>query len=260
MTTDGHAPLKFLCDDGNVYYCKYRTAFDKLEINCLAYEFVCSALLKKLNIPRPTTEIITIGNGSLDVKRIKKNWRLREGNSCFGSKEVKDSYVLNDFSIIESKKDFNRLLNPTDVIRIAIFDLWVDNVDRGRVLEDGHNYNLLVEQVGKKERILAFDHGFTFGGIDRIGIFNSNFPIVEDNKFHNSPYYRSVVKFIPRSTVLDVAKNFVNLLSNNYEKVLKNSIVSLPKEWDLIPNLDRRMFDFLSNQARLETIHHLIIK
>jgi hypothetical protein len=260
MKTDGHSPVKFLCNNGEVYFCKYRTALDRQEMNCLAYEFVCSRLLEKLNLATPSTELISIGVGSLDAKKIKKNKYLREGHRCFGSKEVKNSMVLNAFSVVETKKEFNRILNPNDIIRIAIFDLWVDNVDRGRSFGEGHNYNLLIEQVGNKEQILAFDHGFTFGGINQIGIFNPNIPIQEENKFHKSPYYKSVVRFIPRSTCLKIANDFVNLLSENYAEDIKNSLVSLPQEWELTPNLDGRMIDFLSNQERLEQIRQIIIK
>lgn len=37
MQTDGHAPLKFVCSDGNIYYCKYLKTMNKEEVNCLAY-------------------------------------------------------------------------------------------------------------------------------------------------------------------------------------------------------------------------------
>jgi hypothetical protein len=260
MTTDGHSPLKFLCNNGQVYFCKYRATMDRQEINCLAYEFVCSTLLNIVGIPTPETNIVVVGEGSLDPNIIRRNRRIRVGYSCFGSKLVENSLVLNDFVVLDSKKDFNNLLNPFDVIRIAIFDLWVDNMDRGRKIDEGHNYNLLLQQVGKKQKIIAFDHGFTFGGIDRIGIFNPNIPLIEDNKFHESAYYKNVVNYIPRNIFLEIVDSFINLLSQDYEEVVKNCIESLPQEWDLTPNLDRRVVQFLSSTERINEIRQIIIK
>lgn len=146
IETDGHAPLKFLCSSGDIYYCKYLNDFNKLEINCLAYEVIAHYLLKKLQIPTPEIALIKISDGTLDKSKIKANRRLKEGNICFGSKEVKlaqELQAIQDFT----KVDFNRLLNPEDVVKIALFDLWVDNTDRGRFFENGINYNTLNPQV-----------------------------------------------------------------------------------------------------------------
>lgn len=259
MSTDGHSPLKFLCDDGEVYFCKYRTAIDTLEMNCLAYEFVCSSLLSELNIPTPKAELVTVGEGSLDSTKTKRNKYVRVGYQCFGSAEVKDTSVLNDFSIIDTKNEFNRILNPDDLIRIAIFDMWVNNVDRGREFEEGrYNYNLLLQQVDKKERIIAFDHGFTFGGIGQIGIFNPKISTPSDNKLHKTPYYQSVVRFITPTELLKIVDDFVNLLCNDYSNIISKSIVSLPKEWGLLPNLEERMIAYLSHRDRLEKIRDVI--
>lgn len=261
MTTDGHSPLKFLCDDQEVYFCKYRTALDKLEINCLAYEFVCSSLLNELSIPTPRTELVTIGEGSLDPKKIKRNKHIRVGYQCFGSAEVKDTSILNDFSIVNTKFEFNRILNPLDLIKIAIFDLWVNNVDRGRQFEVGrYNYNLLIQQVENKEQIVAFDHGFTFGGLTQLGIFNPKISTPVDNKLHKTPYYQSVVRFVTRPVLLKIVDDFVHLLYNDYSDIISKSIATLPKEWGLLPNLEDRMIEYLSHRDRLGKIREEIIK
>ena len=53
IPTDGHSPLKFSCDDGNIYYCKYLNSMNRLEINFLAYEIIANRLLGRLDIPTP---------------------------------------------------------------------------------------------------------------------------------------------------------------------------------------------------------------
>jgi hypothetical protein len=47
LTTDGHAPVKFICDDGNLYYCKYRKKLRPAEeLDLLYYELVGWELLR----------------------------------------------------------------------------------------------------------------------------------------------------------------------------------------------------------------------
>ena len=58
--TDGHAPLVFMCNDLNIYYCKYLKSFKKEEITCLAYEVVANKLLLKLGVPTPDIAAITV--------------------------------------------------------------------------------------------------------------------------------------------------------------------------------------------------------
>ena len=90
---------------------------------------------------------------------------MRESIVVFGSREIKHALLVDSFSINHSKRDFNKMLNPHDIIRIALFDLWVKNGDRGRVINGGHNYNLLLIAKDKKQEIIAFDHAFIFGEV-----------------------------------------------------------------------------------------------
>jgi hypothetical protein len=259
MTTDGHAPLKFMCDDDEIYYCKYLNAYDKLEIDCLAYEVVAHNLLKELQIPTPDIALVTVSNGSLDKSKIKVNRRVKEGTVCFGSKAMEETFVLNDLVPVLTKKDFNRIQNPEDLIKIAIFDLWVNNSDRGRYVEPGFNYNLLIRQKITQEEIIAFDHAFIFGGTNSIGIFNKSFPMDKYNKIHTSPYYKEIVKFIAKEEFEQIVNNFIPLLRNNYEKIIRNSISDVQKVWNLTLNLDKRIIDYLSSLDRIKEIHTIIL-
>jgi hypothetical protein len=88
IQTDGHSPLKFDCDDGAIYYCKYLVSVDRKELNCLFYELVAQRILTHLQLPTPEVSLIKITEGTLDKSKIKANNRLKVGNVCFGSKEV----------------------------------------------------------------------------------------------------------------------------------------------------------------------------
>lgn len=258
--TDGHSPLVFICSDDNIYYCKYLPTIKKEEINCLAYEVVAHALLRKLDIPTPDIALITIAENTLNKKLIKNNKRLKVGNVCFGSKEIAYATEVQSLAQLNSKTEFNKLLNPYDIIKIAIFDLWVNNVDRGRDFGDGYNYNLLLKLVGTKQQIVAFDHGFIFGGINQIGIFNSKNNSLTSNKLYQSTYYKSVIKHINKTDYINIVNNFIPLLFKNYDTLIKNIIEKLGANWDLSPKLDERIIALLKTNEQIKEIKNIIIQ
>jgi len=259
MKTDGHAPLKFLCLTNEIYYCKYLNSFKRAELIFLAYEVVANVLLNKLYIPTPEIALIRISENTLDESKITSNRRLKEGNICFGSKQVSPVSELQSIQEF-TKTDFNKLMNPEDLIKIAIFDLWVDNQDRGRPFEGGINYNLLFHLNGSKQKILAFDNAFIFGGVDKIGIFNSNQNINTYNKLVSSPFYKSVIRHIEKNKFIEVVNNFIPLLKRNYKQTITDTINELPAEWEMTLNLDQRICNFLYNENRIEKINNIILQ
>jgi hypothetical protein len=74
IPTDGHSPMKFLCDDGMIYYCKYRSGYslNAGEIDFLVYEIVCHYLLKGLEIPTPEIALVTLRKDSYKPQGFKR--------------------------------------------------------------------------------------------------------------------------------------------------------------------------------------------
>lgn len=259
IPTDGHAPLKFICNDGNIYYCKYLNSYNRAEINCLAYEVVAQFLLKQLGIPTPDIALVKVAPNTLVKSKIQSNRRLREGNICFASRDVPYVNELQEIQNI-SKADFNKLINPNDVIKIAAFDLWVNNVDRGRRFPGGINYNLLIQTIGSKQKIYAFDNAFIFGGVNNIGIFNPKLMVSPYNKFVSSSFYANVVKQLDVNNFNDVVNNFIPLLGVNYCVQLKEIIDILGEYWELSPNLDRRINAYLSNADHVSNCKNIMLQ
>ncbi|RXG18399.1 hypothetical protein DSM03_1011081 [Leeuwenhoekiella aestuarii] len=259
IQTDGHAPLKFLCDNNKIYYCKYLNAFNKHELNLLAYEMISSHLLKRLSIPTPEVALVKVARGTLNKYKIRYNRRLKEGNICFGSQEITPAQELQAIQTF-SKYDFNRISNPADLVRIAIFDLWTNNVDRGRNFEGGINYNLLIASELNKQKIYAFDNAFTFGGVDEIGIFNANSIPNAYNKLVLSPFYRDIIQHIAIKDFNKIVDNFIPLLFISYSELINEVIDQLPSEWLLTKNLNDRIDKFLSNKERIEAIKTIILR
>jgi hypothetical protein len=259
LNTSGHAPLKFICDDNETYFCKYLTQFDRTEINFLAYEIVAHYLLKALGIPTPEIALVEVAIGTLDKSKIRVNRRLNEGNICFGSRSVVPSNEITDFEVCLSKRDYNTIHNPEDIVKIALFDLWINNVDRGRFIDPGFNYNLLAVAHHDKRKIMAIDHAFVFGGVNQIGIFNPLMGVDRSNKLHLSDFYRSCMTYMDYFTFVETIDNFIPLLHVSYELVIEQFIDQLADIWDLMPNLAQRIHQYLHNEARIHAVRETII-
>lgn len=257
--TSGHAPLKFLCNDNVLYYCKYLIDFDPNEINCLAYEIVSHYLLKALNIPTPDIALVQVSAGTLDKSKIIKNRRLKVNDICFGSKGIDPSEEITEFESCSSKRDYNRILNPADVVKIALFDLWINNVDRGRFIDPGFNYNLLAVSFGNKRKIMAFDHAFVFGGKDQIGVFNSKMPFENRDKFHQSDFYKSFIGYMDYDEFINIVDNFIPLLKISHKAVIDDIISQLTDIWKLTPNLADRIQEYLFCEKRIEKVRTVLL-
>jgi len=256
LETDGHSPLKFICSDGSVYYVKYRSgkSFDKKEIHCLVFEMICTRLLQRLHIPVPEHALVSISKDSYASGQIKVNKRyIKPGVIGWGSKEIEQTDLIKEIEQIQKRKEFNKLLNPDDLIRIAIFDLWVDNADR-----HSGNYNLLVKMEDGKLKIITIDHAFTFGGLKGMNIFNNTTQPSPHRKLIESQYFRSVVKHFSKNERLEISNGFLSLIPElDIENLVNEVFAQIPTEWDADPGLKKRIIDFLKSEQRLIALQQI---
>ncbi|WP_293894421.1 HipA family kinase [Flavobacterium sp.] len=259
IKTSGHSPLKFICDDGQTYYCKYLVDFNPNEINCLAYEIVAHYLLKALSIPTPDVALVEIAQGTLDKTKIKVNRRANEGTICFGSKSVEPSNEVSDFEVCNTKRDYTSIVNPKDIVKIAMFDLWINNVDRGRFIDPGFNYNLLSVAHANGRKIMAFDHAFIFGGVNQIGIFNPAMGVERYDKLHLSDFYRSCMAYMDYTTFVETVDNFIPLLQVSHQSVIDDVVGQLAGIWNIMPNLAQSIHHYLHNEARIASVRETIM-
>jgi hypothetical protein len=256
LETDGHSPMKFICDDGNVYYTKYRSgkSFKKSEINCLVFEMVCTRLLKALNIPVPDEALVVINDDSIAPGQLKTNKRyISQGVIAWGSKEIPGTDLVKEIEQVQNKKEFNKLLNPCDLIRIAIFDLWVDNVDR-----HSGNYNLLLKLDTGKLEIITIDHAFTFGGLKGMNIFNEKTIPGVHKKLIGSRYFCSVINHINNKQRFEVANQFLSLIAQvDIQKIVDEVFTDIPLQWSVNETLKKRMIDFLQSGQRQKILKQI---
>ena len=253
LETDGHSPMHFICSDGQAYYVKYRSgkSLDKREINCLVFEMVCTRLLKRLHIPVPDQALVTINENSYVPAQLITNKKyIKHGIIAWGSNEIPQTDLVKEIEQVTNKKGFNKLKNPEDLIRIAIFDLWVDNADR-----NSGNYNLLTKMEDGKLKIITIDHAFTFGGLKGMNIFNESSQPSTYKKLIESQYFLSIIKHFNRKERLEIASQFLSLLSDlNINNLIDEVFKEIPEQWGISPLLKKRILDFLQSKQRITTL------
>lgn len=253
--TDGHSPLKFLCEDLEVYYAKFRSGVSLKadEIDCLFYELLCKKLLDALKVPTPDLAIIEIAANSFKKEQLDKHKKFcKPGALYLGAKEIKNVDVVQSISPIQNKRVFNQLHNPYDLVEIALFDLWVNNCDRGR----NDNYNLLLQHNNLK--YYAFDHAFCFGGLAHLRMFHAGLPFGTQDKFYSSSYFRKILPFLDKHKAKKIVDNFISLSSDEINQIISQAYDDCPEKWQIPVSIKERVLDFLLEPSRINLVKQTI--
>lgn len=259
LRTDGHAPVKFLCDDGRLYYCKYRKKLTpEEELDCLYYELVGNELLKQLELPQPEVAFVEVVQGSFNRRDLEQNrTHLRPGVVAFGSQHLPGNLV-NDFTRYPRSQAL-KLVRPEDLIRIALFDLWVENVDRGRPVEGGHNFNLLSVPSEGGHLLVPIDHAFILGGQQGLRTFQPAHPrpSVENKLFRTALFHDVMAHLGTDRRAAAVNRFFQTLLPGTSPHALRSTLDAARPYWPYPPNFDARLTAFLWDPERLALIEQV---
>lgn len=164
IKTFGHSPLLVTGSDFELYVAKNDKG-QKTSIH-LINEIIATYFLNLWNLPTPDCRLITFDKTLIINETLSDYHKLHYYDKLsFGSKWVKNSLDLNDFSVTHDLKKFNQYLNPLEFLRIALFDEWIENDDRKPT-----NYNLILQPESKKYRIIPIDHAFTFSTMNYVDL------------------------------------------------------------------------------------------
>jgi len=215
--------------------------------------------LKELNIPTPDIALTKISEGSFEKNQIKANRYVNTNTVCFGSKELSNTVLLSNLDSIKSKSDFEKFSNPGDLIRIAIFDFWTMNNDRGKVNEQSdirsNNYNILLKANNKKTEIIAFDHAFTFGAPTFFNLFNPEICLTFDNGLLSTSFSKQLIKYITKERRVEIVDGFISSIKQlPLNEIIDWIVKEIPKEWIFHEKIIFDSKNFLSNQLRIERI------
>ncbi len=230
-------PWLIECDDNNKYAVKF--ANEKND-NSIINEFVCAHLLKKLDLPIASPELIQISQ-----ELIEKTQDLRERNIKpgihFGLAYVDGSLNLSDQSI--QKIPIEKIQNASQVPGMIAFDIFVCNIDRST------NNSLItpIDDTKDKYRYVTIDHGHCFGG-----------PSWNEPSIRNLPLQLGAIpwkKDLIRS-VADITP-YINKLEGLSKTDFQHVVDGIPPEWNKKENEITALVDVLEKRNETSILNLL---
>jgi hypothetical protein len=253
QTNTNSVPFLVLCDDAIVYYAKtiFKThpPFEDL-IN----EVLCVYALELMNVKTITPALISIPQEVFDdFKKTNKPFDNRYNNLTFddvmffGSLFEESTTELEIYNTtLKNKFDYNRYKNPTDFLKIGVFDYWIGNKDR-----KGSNPNILLkETIDGKFEFLPIDHTQAFG-------LQSNYkalrielmPEINSKSILRTPMSKSIISFADSKFM----SNFHNEILADFDNVINNLdfvFDQIPSTFGLSKKGGKRIVEILSNKER----------
>ena len=246
-------PFRVLCDDAELYYAKliFKThpPFEDL-IN----EILCVYALELMSVKTITPALITIPQEVFeDFKKESKDFDARYNNVdfddviFFGSLFEESTTEVEVYNTtLKNKYDYNKYKNPTDFLKIGVFDYWIANMDRR-----GSNPNILVkETIDGKFEFLPIDHTQAFAYQNnykalRLALMSN----VHPKSILRTPMSKSIISFADSKFIA----NFHNEILADFDNVINN----LDFVFDQIPNTfglskkgKKKIIEILSNKER----------
>ena len=257
-------PFLVLCDDAELYYVKtmFKThpPFEDL-IN----EILCVYGLELMNVKTIPPALINIPQEVFeDFKKENKPFDERYNNLAFddvlffGSLLQESTTEVEVYNVsLKNKFDFNKYKNPTDLLKIGIFDYWIGNKDRR-----GSNPNILIKELSNgKFEFLPIDHTQAFG-------LQSNYkalrldvmPAINSKSILRTSMSKSIISFADSKFMA----NFHNEILADFENVINNLdfvFNQIPNTFGLSKAGKKKIVEILSNKKRnllVSKIYHTI--
>ncbi|MHB1179655.1 MAG: HipA family kinase [Daejeonella sp.] len=155
IPTNGSNPVVIMVDDLNDYICKYGYH------NKLVNEYLAFYFLSSWELPVIPAAIVIIDPEHIPASMISNRLQPRHFHSPTFGLQYMNEYLDVSNLLLGLSKDYgelNKFANKYDLLKIALFDLWLANTDRNH-----NNYNLLINPAPR---------GYTFHPIDHTDIFD----------------------------------------------------------------------------------------
>ncbi|MCM4173053.1 hypothetical protein DHD32_16330 [Arenibacter sp. TNZ] len=253
QTDTNSVPFLVLCDDGELYYAKTmfkaHPPFEDVINEILSVYFL--DLMGVKTIPPALIKVPQVVFESYKLEH--KNYDARYDNLKFDNKQFFGSLFQPSTTEVEvynttlqNKHDFNKYTNPTDFLKIGLFDYWIGNMDRR-----GSNPNILInETIDGKFEFLPIDHTQAFG-------YQNNYKALKISLM-NKPNPKSILKTPISKSILSFADsiyiaNFHNEILADFSNVITNIgfvFDQIPSTFGLSSKGKDKIIEILSNQKR----------
>jgi len=234
------SPVVVLADDFNEYVCKHSR---HAPANFLCYELISNKFLKLWGLDVPEVTIIDVNPNHLKANQYSGN--LQPSNffiPAVGFRYLHDSIDVNQLVVTEYSRQTKKLFDKKeDLLKIALFDIWIANEDRNQ-----NNYNLLiVNNTSKGFMLVPIDHEMIFntGNLDK-GLVE----ITQEDSLVTSTLFNSLASKQPGSKIvdriIDIKNEFYFCVEKCFEH-LNEIFEDIPPEWQI--NLHSMKALFIQN-------------
>jgi len=249
IRTNGNSPLKIVGDDYEMYVVK--NSKSKNPPTDIINEVLCYYFLKCWDLPVAKAALMDVNSELLLPEYSAHHHKLYYQQPVFASHWIDYAIEANQFFKIHRKTDKDRFLNPFDLFKIGLFDIWVENDDRKPT-----NQNLLFRPVNEKVEIVPIDHSFVFSSMTYKSLAPDLFaPIANDNILitdlaESLKPYKTQEK---DKAIKNDRNNFYLCISrcqDNFDHIIK----TLPSEWNFKQRDADRLSNFLFDKARNKAV------
>lgn len=247
------APMLFLCDDFELYFCKSR--LDNPDYDFLVYELLGSHIANYFGIATPDIAFVQFDEESMGSGYFQCNFNLEHGAIIFGSKNIGRNDHLDKTGKfkIKNTKQFSKIDNPEDILKITIMDCHLNNIDR-----NSENYNLLIQT--EQQRFYAIDHAALFGGPALKSRFVPKGEPSLGQKLLGSYLLRNTLKYITLENIQKIVESYFSQCNSELGSEIEKVFSMLPGSWEISEDLKERVLAYSLDETRLNLLELLLSK
>lgn len=249
----GDDPIKVLAEDENAYLIKHNIRGNKYPD--LAKEWISYRLFRHFKVATPKADLIWFHPMKFQEELRRLTGVFKE-HIVFGSRWLQARDDLKD-ELYEGKTGTReKLVNPAELARILVMDLWLKNSDRQPL-----NLNMIVSN----QKLYAIDHSAVFDQepLERLAEPNRKEYFVQPGEFGdliiNSYYFKYYYHQYPQ----EFEQSGVALcrkIAGTDRTLIDNILKSLPDSWQITSKAKEAVAEYLMFRAtKLENlfIEHL---
>ena len=250
----GDDPVRVMAEDENVYLIKHNIR--GYNLSNLAREWISYLLFKQFGVSIPKAELLNFDPMKFREELSPPLTGRFEKQIVFGSKWLQARDDLKDemYSVKSGSKE--KLVNPSELAKILVMDIWLKNSDR-----QSGNLNMIVS----KQKLYAIDHAATFDQEPFIRLAETDRKeyFVEPGEIGdliiNSNYFNYYFNRYPT----EFEKSGIELcekIEETDEALLNKLLESLPESWQITNQEISAIIEYLifrKSRLRALFIEHL---
>jgi hypothetical protein len=247
VKTDGHSPLLIIADDFKKYIIK--STRGQIPSYNIINEFLCAYLLKLWSIPVPEFAVVTLDPGLLggrDFSDFHKPYFYQ--NITFGSLCL-DKAIEMGHQRVRSKHDLKKFNNPEDLLKIGLFDIWIENTDRKPT-----NNNVLLSITGNHLTLNAIDHAFALDSLSYSDLNSDYIVNTWNDNILETDLAKDILSILKKEhgwkdRIARFGENYyicIEKCKQNFDSIVKY----IPDELGFDSALSKFVRDFLFNKSR----------